>query len=349
MRRGVRTTRAVQAGGTRTWECAHPDPAVYVCLPAPGDITAAAKCLSLQLPHSTALLLPPPPPPQLPVRAPPVAPPDPPSSPPPTPPPPRAHRTPTPVSRAPPRAPARPDMSEDSKSIAPRSRRAHRPILVVANPSPDSDSDDNRPSRSFSSHRYYPYNQPSPIAPSPSRDKNIFMTSTYREPGALTTTNLPSHTRQHPASQSNPALSSPSGTSSPPPSTPGQPVPPMDLLGESTSRKDFASYSSEALLQQQQPASAVPSRAGNFFGKLKSHIPRPHLSHDRRLSGGSRPATVSSPQCFLCPSCVDNRSVSHHYHTVGAIQRSCHRRHANTSGRQDLDFCYRGLRAVLHC
>jgi hypothetical protein len=39
--------------------------------------------------------------------------------------------------------------------------------------------------------------------------------ASFREPGTLTTTNLPSHARPNTASQSNLALSSPSGTSSP--------------------------------------------------------------------------------------------------------------------------------------
>ncbi|KAI0068432.1 hypothetical protein BV25DRAFT_577881 [Artomyces pyxidatus] len=205
-------------------------------------------------------------------------------------------------------------MSEDTRSIAPRSRKPHRPILVVANPSPDSDSgSDNGHGSSlpYANHRPYhhPYNHPvpSPTAPSPSRDKSVFISSSYREPGPLTTANLPTHHRHNPASQSNPALSSPSGTSSPPPSTPGQSVPPMDFA-DASSRKECVvgpSYSSEALLQQQ---TAVPSRTGNFFGKLKSHIPRPHLHHDRRLSSGSsRPAT--SPVTLTPSEPYSGRSI----------------------------------------
>src|SRR5258707_1095733 len=109
-------------------------------------------------------------------------------------------------------------MADDTRSLAPR-RRPHRPILVVANPGPDSDSDSpNEPSAHPPYCYPYGHNDP-PSSPSPSIDKAFpIHLASSREPGPLTITNLPSHSRPHPASQSNPALSSPSGTSSPPPS-----------------------------------------------------------------------------------------------------------------------------------
>lgn len=185
-------------------------------------------------------------------------------------------------------------MADDARSLAPRRRPPHRPILVVANPSPDSDSDStNEPSLQRSDGVPLSRNAPpSPSPPSPSIDKSLQTSS--REPGPLTTTNLPSsHFRQHPASQSNPALSSPSGTSSPPPSTPGQSLPPSDFVPDAPTKLDFSfgpSNSSDALAQQQQH---VPlGSASQFLGKIKAHIPRMH--HDRRLSNSSRQTSVCS-------------------------------------------------------
>jgi mitogen-activated protein kinase kinase kinase len=186
-------------------------------------------------------------------------------------------------------------MTDDTRSLAPR-RRPHRPILVVANPGPDSDSDSaNEPSTR--SAYYFPYSHndpPSPSLPSPSIDKSFpIQLASSREPGPLTTTNLPSHSRPHPASQSNPALSSPSGTSSPPPSTPGQSLPPTDFVPDPTSRLAFSvgpSLSSDALVVQQQYTPLHATSAGHLLSKVKAHIPRIH--HDRRLSGSSRPTSV---------------------------------------------------------
>ncbi|KAI0257467.1 hypothetical protein BJV78DRAFT_38313 [Lactifluus subvellereus] len=202
-------------------------------------------------------------------------------------------------------------MTDDTRSVAPR-RRAHRPILVVANPGPDSDSDStNEPStqRSYYQHPYSHNAPPSPTLPSPSIDKPFHVQPvSSREPGPLTTTNLPLHSRHHPASQSNPALSSPSGTSSPPPSTPGQSLPPTDFVPDATSRLDFSlgpSNSSDALVQQQHTPFHTSS-AGHLLGKIKAHIPR--INHDRRLSSSSR--LTSSPTTTTPSEPDSNRTVS---------------------------------------
>ncbi|KAI0320340.1 hypothetical protein OF83DRAFT_1105241 [Amylostereum chailletii] len=191
-------------------------------------------------------------------------------------------------------------MSTDSASIGPRSRKLYRP-LVVANPSPDSESDSDRgtnPTRPFANQRQFhdhPYSHhplPSPTTRSPPLDLPTHSSSSYREPGPLNTTNLPHHSR-YPASRSNPALSSPSGTSSPPPSTPGQSFPPVDIAGDGALHQEAIigpSNSSDALLQHSYGAQPAPCRTGNIFSKLKSHMPQRH-AHDRRLSSGSRPAT----------------------------------------------------------
>jgi mitogen-activated protein kinase kinase kinase len=204
-------------------------------------------------------------------------------------------------------------MADDTRSLAPRSRRPHRPILVVANPSPDSDSDS--PPES-SSHRpyYHPYSNndpPGSSPPSPSIDKTFpNHLASSREPGPLTTTNLPSHSHPHPASHSNPALSSPSGTSSPPPSTPGQSLPPTDLITDS--RLVFSvgpSNSSDALLQQQHHGNSI-------LGKIKAHIPLPRIHHDRRLSSSSRPTSVCPSFASATPSMLTICSVPNHHHPV---------------------------------
>jgi hypothetical protein len=213
-------------------------------------------------------------------------------------------------------------MADDSRSLAPR-RRPHRPILVVANPGPDSDSDSaNEPA----AHRpyYYPYsshNDPpsSSPPPSPSIEKAFPVhLASSREPGPLTTTNLPPHSHPHPGSQSNPALSSPSGTSSPPPSTPGQSLPPTDLITDPTSRLAFStgpSNSSDALLQQQQHTPLHGGSPGHFFGKIKAHISIPRIHQDRRLSGSPRtnpvrPSSASATQSMLTNCSVSNRVYS---------------------------------------
>jgi len=210
-------------------------------------------------------------------------------------------------------------MADDSRSLAPR-RRPHRPILVVANPGPDSDSDS---ANEQSAHRpyYYPYNDPpgsSPPSPSIEKAFPVHLPSS-REPGPLTTTNLPSRCRPHPASQSNPALSSPSGTSSPPPSTPGQSLPPTDLITDPTSRLAFsagASNSSDALLQQQQHTPLHGSSASHIIGKIKAHISIPRIHHDRRLSGSTRTNPVCLSFTSVTPSMLTNCSVSNRLYSI---------------------------------
>ena len=64
-------------------------------------------------------------------------------------------------------------MADDSRSLAPR-RRPHRPILVVANPGPDSDSDSAIEPSAHRPYYYHPYSHndpPSSSPPSPSIEK----------------------------------------------------------------------------------------------------------------------------------------------------------------------------------
>jgi hypothetical protein len=215
-------------------------------------------------------------------------------------------------------------MADDTRSLAPR-RRPHRPILVVANPGPDSDSDSAIEPSAHRPYYYHPYSHndpPSSSPPSPSIEKAfpVHLPSS-REPGPLTTANLPSHSRPHPASQSNPALSSPSGTSSPPPSTPGQSLPPTDLITDPTSRLAFSagpSNSSDALLQQQHTPIHGGS-ASHLIGKIKAHISIPsipRIHHDRRLSGSPRTNPVRLSSASATPSMLTNCSVSNRLYSI---------------------------------
>lgn len=211
-----------------------------------------------------------------------------------------------------------PSMADDSRSLAHR-RRPHRPILVVANPGPDSDSDSAIEQSAHRAYYYPPYGHndpPSSSPPSPSIEKTF---PSSREPGPLTTTNLPSHCRPHPASQSNPALSSPSGTSSPPPSTPGQSLPPTDLITDPTSRMAFSvgpSNSSDALLQQQQHTPLHGGSASHILGKIKAHISIPRIHHDRRLSGSARTNPVCLSFASATLSMLINCSVSNRLYSI---------------------------------
>ncbi|ETW87394.1 hypothetical protein HETIRDRAFT_413702 [Heterobasidion irregulare TC 32-1] len=181
-------------------------------------------------------------------------------------------------------------MADDTRS---RARKIHRPIFIVANPGSGEDDDGEQAQAYAPRAQKHPYNpQPSPTLTSPPPDRAIHpsaSSSSHRDPGPLTTTNLPSHSRHHPASRSNPTLSSPSGTSSPPPTTPGQSAPPGDLVADAAARHDFApSYSTDALHQQHSSHSI--SNKSTFLDKMKANIHHP-FAHGRRLSSSSRPTT----------------------------------------------------------
>lgn len=197
-------------------------------------------------------------------------------------------------------------MSDDTRSNHAKPRKLKR-ILVVNNPSPDdgSSSDDQRrlpPSSSYSSTplTYPPRPLPiSPVHPAPHHDHPLSSTASHI-PAPLTT-NFPDHRVNYPSSRSNPsnpALSSPSSTSSralestPPPSTPGQSLPPVDLNSESTLRQEHVhTVSNDRNEGQHQPSSRT-----RLFDHFMPHLPRP--SHNRRGSN-NRPATVCIFVCSL--------------------------------------------------
>jgi hypothetical protein len=167
-------------------------------------------------------------------------------------------------------------MSDDVKtSTAKGGKRKPRIILVVNNPDPYSHQPSSTPNQSLSDASY--------AGPSP-------------HPPPLTT-NLPDVSRPYPSSHSNPsnpALSSPSSTSSrafestPPPSTPGQSSHPDDLSSEGTLRQEpvIVPYPDGSDLT---PPSGI-SRPTGLLSRFRPPLPRP--SHGRR-SSNNRPATVS--------------------------------------------------------
>ena len=182
-------------------------------------------------------------------------------------------------------------MSDDVKSTA-KPRKSRPRILVVNNPNPDSSSS------SDEEHILNPYYQQSVLGSiaNPSFPEQSYNPSPYPPP--LTTTNLPEVSRPYPSSRSNPsnpALSSPSSTSSrafestPPPSTPGQSSHPDDLSSEGTLRQDTAAVSYSEVNDTTPPSAT--SRAGASLTRHRAPYPRP--GHGRRASNNTRPTTVS--------------------------------------------------------
>ncbi|RDB28565.1 MAP kinase kinase kinase mkh1 [Hypsizygus marmoreus] len=125
-------------------------------------------------------------------------------------------------------------MSEDART------KGRTRYLYVANPGSDSDSEDDSRRNNLTAQPIYLSN---PLRPNRPPQKPH---PSYHHPPTPLTTNLPSnHPPYHPSSH--PSSSSPSSTSSPaaeestpPPSTPGLPVPPVDLSSDGPSIHDPA-------------------------------------------------------------------------------------------------------------
>ncbi|KZT75114.1 hypothetical protein DAEQUDRAFT_21899 [Daedalea quercina L-15889] len=191
-------------------------------------------------------------------------------------------------------------MSDDTRSSATASSKGRKPlrprILVVNNPGPDSSSDSEEMKQALNPHRSDYHRRP---LPSPGRSAAVERPQPYTSRGPLPpplTTDMPEQRQGYHSNPSNPALSSPSSTSSPavestpPPSTPGQSAPPVDLSGEGTLRPEMVALSSadrnEAVCQR--------SIADGF----KSFLRHPHV---RRSSQNSRPSsspTSSTPDAY---------------------------------------------------
>lgn len=184
-------------------------------------------------------------------------------------------------------------MSDDARSGQPKGPRKNlRPrILVVNNPGSGSSSEDEKiVNNTYSSYGYQPSGHPSS---SQSLLLDRPTQSHSHIPAPLTTDLPPEHRHCYPSSRSNPsnpALSSPSSTSSPaiestpPPSTPGQGQPPVDLTGEATFRRDY----SQPLTQDRPETAPYTSSGSTLFDRFRSPL-------QRSVNGGrvsSRPATV---------------------------------------------------------
>ncbi|TCD63316.1 hypothetical protein EIP91_005662 [Steccherinum ochraceum] len=200
-------------------------------------------------------------------------------------------------------------MSDDARSAQPKGPRKNRPRILVVNNPGSSSEDEKIVNTSHSSYSYqaHPSSSQSLLLERPSQSHSHI-------PTPLTTDLPPEHRHCYPSSRSNPsnpALSSPSSTSSPaiestpPPSTPGQSQPPVDLAGDATFRRDYAHP-----LTQDRPETAPYSSSGSgLFDRLRGHPSRP--ANGARIS--NRPATsptTSIPETFVSPTSGGYRSTS---------------------------------------
>ncbi|TFK57010.1 hypothetical protein OE88DRAFT_82497 [Heliocybe sulcata] len=235
-------------------------------------------------------------------------------------------------------------MADDHRSTLARARK-HRKLLVVANPNPDdlgsSSSDDNaQSSQTYTpqSYQYHPYYQPpvtSPSALSPPLDQQSNPSGSHK-PHPLRT-NLTENQPGYSHSRSNPTLSSPSSASSPavestpPPSTPGHSVEPVDLNGDNE-------QSTEPQIRTSSSSIDVPStHSRNLYDRIKC-VPQMVARSTRRGSSHKRPATsptvsTSSQDTYMSPSSAIPGKVfvlvttdSEHYSSV------------DISGRKDSAF-----------
>jgi hypothetical protein len=165
-------------------------------------------------------------------------------------------------------------MSEDVKG---------RRVLYIANPGSDSEGSEDVPVQTYTH----------PLRPNRPASKPI---PAYHQPPAPLTTNLPSnHVSHH--SSSHPSLSSPSSTSSPaaeestpPPSTPGLPIPPVDLSSDGPVQEPAIASNSNERNFSDGPQITTTSRKGKLLrvlGSPFSRHPRPPID---TLS--KRPRTV---------------------------------------------------------
>ncbi|KAH8102547.1 MAP kinase [Cristinia sonorae] len=201
-------------------------------------------------------------------------------------------------------------MSDDARSAPPKGPRKRPRILVVNNPGSGSSSEDEKiVNPTYPSYGYQPPGHPSSsqslLLDRPAQPHSHI-------PAPLTTDLPPEHRHCYPSSRSNPsnpALSSPSSTSSPaiestpPPSTPGQSQPPVDLVSEATFRRDHVHP-----LNQERPGTApYPSSTPGLFDRLRSHLHgRP--SNSQHIS--ARPATsptTSIPDSYVSPTSAGYR------------------------------------------
>ena len=183
-------------------------------------------------------------------------------------------------------------MSEDARVA--KGRR----VLYIANPGSDSEGSEDGPSCIHAAQHTYAH----PLRPN--RQSPKCNPPLHHQPAPLTT-NLPSnHVSQH---SSHPSLSSPSSTSSPaaeestpPPSTPGLPIPPVDLSGDGPVQEPLiASHNNDRHITDGQQIT-MPSRKGKFLQTLKS----PFQSHSRQRPTIDTPLKRPRTVCCMNPVCT---------------------------------------------
>ena len=185
-------------------------------------------------------------------------------------------------------------MSDDTRSSTTASNKTRKParprILVVNNPSPDSSSD-SEAAKQATRPDYHRRPLPSPGRSAPLEKPPQLSTFRVPPPPPLVTDVLDQRPGGYHSNPSNPALSSPSSTSSPavestpPPSTPGQSAPPVDLSGEGTLRPEMIALPSA---DRNEP---VCQRSAQILDAFKPPFSR--RDHVRRTSHHSRPSSVS--------------------------------------------------------
>lgn len=175
-------------------------------------------------------------------------------------------------------------MSEDARGAKGRTR-----VLYVANPDSDGSEEDH-----MGNLATQPAYNPTPRRPYhlPSKPLPLY----HNQPTPLTTDLPLNNTPHHPSSH--PSLSSPSSTSSPaaeestpPPSTPGLPIPPTDMSGDGPTNQEpaIATHSNDRVVVDN--PQVTTSRKGKLFQTLKSPF---HSRHHRPVADSSqkRPRTV---------------------------------------------------------
>lgn len=161
-------------------------------------------------------------------------------------------------------------MTEETQSTIFNRRRVVRGPLVVTNPGNESDDED---VTSYPTYKPPPLPSPSPTSHSPYSEQSSQLSTSYGQKSTTPlTTVIPDQSHTY-VGRSNPSLSSPSGSSSPavettpPPSTPGHPMPFASSTVDSGEKSGIEA-------QQQ---NAVPRMGITSSEKFKHYAQNPHI------------------------------------------------------------------------